>query len=220
MDWEKIYQKALEEVDTTNLGWIALVGSSIGAYQGLMQDIDVLGFSSPQAKNGEALLSFHELTKAVQNRLRTDYKKNLASFANLSTWADIAYNIEQNTGAQPLMQHSLFFTDAETFERMNPRGFQDSVSRNHVTLYGSPDCLQQETSDGEPHQFLHGMSIGPNAELSPREVIDAKVRKITKYLNDHYGTDLRLPEIITPEIARAVERDAYRALDERTKKAA
>ena len=213
MNWEAIYKKAISEVDTANLGWVALVGSAIGAYKGPVQDIDIIGFSHPHAKNGIALLSFQELTKKVQEILEKDYRKKLGSFANLVAWADISYNIEKNTGTQPFMQHSLFFTDQETFRRVNPRDFTQSVLNAHKTLYGTFNCLDNQRESGEAYQFLHGMSIGPNAYLSPIEVIDQKIRKIVTYLNKHYQTKIKIPRTITPEIAQRIEEEAYLTLD-------
>ena len=134
-------KKVIKEIDLVNIGFIGVVDSD----KEYSHDIDLLIFPSKTARIGATLFTIMELYKKLEREIKKHHKRFYLSLAPKKTMQEMIYYLSslEEGGSGLIPVHTLFFTNYNSFKKLNPLSFQREIKKNLVTIYGEFDIIKE-----------------------------------------------------------------------------
>ena len=121
--------RAIESVDTSHLGYIAVIGSNP---ESRSNDVDVLTLRNPGSKIGESLIANGQLMIEYGRRLSALGYESIP-FPRKILQHRTQHIANQHLGNTPTIPtHNLFFPTSTSFIMLNPQGFREGLEETRL----------------------------------------------------------------------------------------
>jgi hypothetical protein len=132
---------ALTKLDKKNIGFVGVINPG----KEDSHDVDVLIFPSKNAKLGESLISVMKLYNLTNKILKKNHKRYYIAPCPRKVIQEMVYYLSslEEGGSGLIPVHSLFFPNYKSFKKFNPPGFENSIKKHLVSLYGKYDLIKE-----------------------------------------------------------------------------
>lgn len=185
-------KEAVDRFKPKKLGFIGVGGSIKEKHS---HDIDLIIFPTENAKIGEAILEIVSLYKEIDQILKKKHQRYYFVPCPKKTSQELVHYLaaleEGSAGLIPV--HSLFFTDYESFKRLNPASFIRAIITQKlvVTIYGDLNIIKKLKSlppkKLEPYFCIIDFEMNARIKNFPRHLIRASAESLFGYLENKYG---------------------------------
>lgn len=187
------FKEAIEKNRLSHLGFIGVIGSF---NENVSHDIDILIFPNEKSKIGESIIEMIKLFDELDLILKEKHHRYYSVTCPRKTMQELMYYLasleEGSAGLIPI--HSLFFTDYESFKRINPVNFIKGIDEKVISLFGNFKIIKKlkKLPQGklEPYFLILDFEMNARIKNFPKHLIRTSAESLFEYLNDKYGIDV------------------------------
>jgi len=212
-------KKTIKKLNLENIGFIGVIGSF---EEELSHDIDVLIFSSKDAKIGEVIISIAEFYDNLEKDMKKHHERFYISCSPRKAMQEMIYYLAslQEGGAGMIPVHSLFFPDLKSFKSFNPKDFQKEIKKELITLHGNFNIIKKLRNDIpqkklEPYFVILDFEMNSKMDTFPRHLIRTSAESLFSYLSSKYKLKIKKKKF---HDIREIESELKRLLKELDKR--